>query len=208
MDANISITGRNGVEVPEHFKTRIEEKLPRALKYDPSIINVDVILKHYKNPKRAEEDSQVEITAHGSGHIARSEAQADNFYAALENAIEKLEGSLRKVKTQRETPKQGHRAPLSAGESARQLIDEINAEQKGDHDADPYADKVEFYEPGHVVRQKEVSVSPITVDEALSNMELVGHDFYLFINSENNKPSVVYRRHAFDYGLITLSNVE
>ena len=58
--------------------------------------------------------------------------------------------------------------------------------------------------PGQVVRTKEHVAHPMSVDDALSEMELVGHDFYLFINQENNQPSVVYRRHAFDYGLISI----
>ena len=58
--------------------------------------------------------------------------------------------------------------------------------------------------PGQVVRTKEHVANPMSVDDALSEMELVGHDFYLFINKENNQPSVVYRRHAFDYGLISI----
>ena len=69
---------------------------------------------------------------------------------------------------------------------------------------DPYADSVEDVVPGQVVRSKEHTAIPMSVDDALSEMELVGHDFYLFINEETQRPSVVYRRHAFDYGLISL----
>lgn len=69
---------------------------------------------------------------------------------------------------------------------------------------DPYADQIEDVQPGQVVRRKEHPATPKSVDDALSEMELVGHDFYLFIDKETNRPSVVYRRHAFDYGLISL----
>ena len=82
------------------------------------------------------------------------------------------------------------------------------AQPESPYDVDPYADQVEDVMPGQVVRTKEHPATPISVDEALSEMELVGHDFFLFIDEENNQPSVVYRRHAFDYGLITLKNEE
>jgi hypothetical protein len=61
------------------------------------------------------------------------------------------------------------------------------------------------HEPGHIVRTKEHPANPMTVDDALYEMELVGHDFFLFHDKESDKPSVVYRRHAYDYGLIRLS---
>lgn len=206
-NVQVTVTGRN-VEIPEHFRGRIDEKLPRATKYDPSLTHVDVELKHEPNPRRSEEDSRVQITAQGAGHLARAESKADNFYAALEEAIEKLERSLRKVKVRREIARSGHRTPKSTGEIARELVDQAQAlreEQPEEPYVDNYAQDVDFYEPGQVVREKELSGEKMTVDDALSNMEYVGHDFYLFVNSENNKPSLVYRRHAFDYGLITLN---
>ena len=101
----------------------------------------------------------------------------------------------------------GHIARAEAKEdsfyAALKEADKVQAAgSKYDHD--PYADQVEDVLPGQVVRTKEHVANPMSVDDALSEMELVGHDFYLFINKENNQPSVVYRRHAFDYGLISI----
>ena len=76
-------------------------------------------------------------------------------------------------------------------------------EKPGKYDVDPYEDQ---FKPGQVVRKKVHKAEPMTVDDALSEMELVGHDFFLFINEETKQPSVVYRRHAYDYGLISLEN--
>ena len=76
---------------------------------------------------------------------------------------------------------------------------------KGEFDEDPYADLVEEVKLGQVVRRKEHPATPMSVDDALSEMELVGHDFYLFLDEETGRPSVVYRRHAYDYGLIALA---
>ena len=81
----------------------------------------------------------------------------------------------------------------------------VAQQPEGKFDVDPYEDSVTDVVPGQVVRTKEHSSTPMSVDDALSEMELVGHDFYLFVNEETGRPSVVYRRHAFDYGLISLA---
>lgn len=112
------------------------------------------------------------------------------------------------MKVRREISRSGHRAPKSTGQLAAEFEAEAAKdsapEQGGRFDVDPYADRIEDVQPGQVVRRKEHPATPKSVDDALSEMELVGHDFYLFIDSETNRPSVVYRRHAFDYGLISL----
>ena len=203
--AQVTITGRN-VEVPEHFQERVNGKLAKIEKLDPTLTFFHVELQHEPNPRREAQANRIQITATGKGHLARAEAKEDSFYAALESAVGKMERSLRKVKVRREISMGGHRKPKSTGEIAAELAAEAaQARAKAEEaPADPYADTVEDNVPGRVVRTKEHPATPMTVDEALSEMELVGHDFYLFINSETNRPSVVYRRHAYDYGLITL----
>ncbi|QCB27883.1 ribosome hibernation-promoting factor, HPF/YfiA family [Corynebacterium endometrii] len=206
--AQVTITGRN-VEVPDHFAERVKSKLAKIERLDPTLTFFHVELKHEPNPRRDSESDRIQITATGKGHIARAEAKEDSFYAALETALAKMERSLRKVKVRRETVKSGHRAQKGTGELAAEFVAEAEAKrteaQPEDRYVDPYAETIEEQRPGQVVRTKEHSATPITVDEALSEMELVGHDFYLFIDKETNRPSVVYRRHAFDYGLIVLS---
>ena len=182
-DFKVTITGRN-VEVPEHFAERVHSKLAKIARLDPTLTFFHVELQHERNPRRADESDRIQITATGKGHIARAEAKEDSFYAALETVLSRMERSLRKVKERRSISLSGHRAPIGTGEAAKGLVKE--------------ADKVQ------VVRTKEHVAHPMSVDDALSEMELVGHDFYLFINQENNQPSVVYRRHAFDYGLISI----
>lgn len=205
-DVKVSITGRN-VEVPEHFAERVSSKLAKIARLDPTLTFFHVELQHEPNPRRSEQSDRIQITATGKGHIARAEAKEDSFYAALETALSRMERSLRKVKARRSISLSGHRAPMSTGHAAAELVKEAQAtrNEQGEFDVDPYADKVEDVLPGQIVRSKEHPATPMSVDEALSEMELVGHDFYLFVNEETNRPSVVYRRHAFDYGLIALS---
>lgn len=208
-NAQVTITGRN-VEVPEHFQERVTEKLAKIERLDPTLTFFHVELQHEPNPRRESEAERLQITATGKGHIARAEAKEDSFYAALETALGKMERSLRKVKVRRENVKSGHRAQKGTGEIAAELVAEAEAAKpaKEERYIDPYAETVEDVRPGQVVRFKEHPATPMSVDDALSEMELVGHDFYLFINEENNKPSVVYRRHAFDYGLISLTDAD
>lgn len=209
-EAQVTITGRN-VEVPEHFQERVNGKLAKIEKLDPTLKSFHVELKHEPNPRREAEAERIQITATGSGHLARAEAKEENFYAALETAVDKLERSLRKVKARRNIALSGHRAPKSTGVIAAEMEADAKAEQEraakeaGKYDVDPYADQVEDLTPGQIVRSKVHSDTPRSVNDALSEMELVGHDFYLFVNEETNRPAVVYRRHAFDYGLIELA---
>ena len=112
------------------------------------------------------------------------------------------------MKVRRENVKSGHRAQKGTGEIAAEMVAEAEAQAKQakeDRYIDPYAETVEDVRPGQIVRFKEHPATPMSVDDALSEMELVGHDFFLFVNEETNKPSVVYRRHAYDYGLISLT---
>lgn len=205
-EAQVSITGRN-VEVPEHFAERVKGKLAKIERLDPTLTFFHVELQHEPNPRREAQADRIQITATGKGHIARAEAKEDSFYAALETALGKMERSLRKVKARRSISRSGHRAPMGTGEVAAELAAEAKKaqEEAAKFDVDPYENLVEDVTPGRVVRTKEHPANPMSVDDALSEMELVGHDFYLFINEESGRPSVVYRRHAFDYGLIALA---
>ena len=206
-NAQVTITGRN-VEVPEHFQERVTEKLAKIERLDPTLTFFHVELQHEPNPRRESEAERLQITATGKGHIARAEAKEDSFYAALETALGKMERSLRKVKVRRENVKSGHRAQKGTGQIAAELVAEAEAAKPGKEERyiDPYAETVEDVRPGQVVRFKEHPATPMSVDDALSEMELVGHDFYLFIDEETSQPSVVYRRRGWSYGVIALDN--
>ena len=99
-NAQVTITGRN-VDVPEHFQERVNAKLAKVEKLDPSLTFFHVELQHEPNPRREAQAQRVQITATGKGHLARAEAKEDSFYAALESALGKMERSLRKVKVRR-----------------------------------------------------------------------------------------------------------
>jgi ribosomal subunit interface protein len=198
--AEVVFKGRN-VEIPDHYRLYVSQKLARLERFDRSIYLFDVELKHAPNRRQRKSCQRVEITARGRGPVTRAEACADSFYAAFESAVDKLENRLRRVKDRRKVH-YGDKTPVSLAaatavpppEPAR-TAPETPAERDGmepDH------------EPGRIVRTKEHPATPMTVDDALYEMELVGHDFFLFHDKHTERPCVVYRRHGYDYGLIRL----
>jgi ribosomal subunit interface protein len=194
----IVVRGRN-VVVPDHYRQHVAEKLGKLERYDHKIIRADVELQHEKNPRQNGSCQHIEITCRTRGPVVRSEACAEDFYKALDLATERLERRFRQAADRRRVH-HGRRTPKSLHEVAAQgavLAGEASAAE--DTSASEPDDG-----PGRIVREKEHPDVPMTVDDALFEMELVGHDFYLFHDKVTGRPTVVYRRHAYDYGLIRL----
>jgi ribosomal subunit interface protein len=199
--AEVVVKGRN-VEIPDHFRIHVSEKLARLERFDKTIYMFDVELDHEKNRRQRKNCQHVEITARGRGPVVRGEACADSFYAALEGAVHKLEARLRRGKDRRKIH-YGDKTPVSVAEATAAIAPDFDIPSTPQEK--PEQTGAEEHIPGRVVRTKEHTASPMTVDDALYEMELVGHDFFLFHDKETDKPTVVYRRHAYDYGLIRLS---
>jgi ribosomal subunit interface protein len=207
VNAEVVFKGRN-VEIPDHFRVYVSQKLARAERFDKTIYLFDVELKHERNRRQRKSCQRVEITARGRGPVVRGEACADSFYAALESAVVRLESRLRRGKDRRKVH-YGEKTPVSLSEATAmtplpaQAFNNGEPAEQHDHDGADLNEK--DHEPGQVVRTKEHQATPMSVDDALYEMELVGHDFFLFYDKHTERPSVVYRRHAYDYGLIRLS---
>jgi ribosomal subunit interface protein len=197
--ADVVVKGRN-VEVPDHFRLYVSEKLSRLERFDRTIYLFDVELDHERNRRQRKNCQHVEITARGRGPVVRGEACADSFYAALESAVCKLESRLRRSKDRRKVH-YGDKTPVSLAQAT--ALDPLPETRADDLQSDGVG--VDDHAPGRVVRTKEHPAKPMTVDDALYEMELVGHDFFLFHDKQSDKPCVVYRRHAYDYGLIRLA---
>jgi ribosomal subunit interface protein len=220
----IVITGRN-VEVPDHFRVHVAEKVERMERYDHKIVGLEVELFHERNRRQLKNCQRVEITGRGCGPVARAEAAAHDFYAALDAAVAKLEARLRRshdrrrITARRTTVLVGRGgqtmlldSPTDVGletpaqrESADADLDAAAAAATDAPSADG-ADPADGHRPGRIVREKVHNAQPMSVDDALSRMELVGHDFFLFADSETGAPSVVYRRKGYDYGVIRLAH--
>jgi ribosomal subunit interface protein len=204
----IVVRGRN-VEVPEHYRQHVEDKVGQIDRFDGKlkILRVDVELFHEKNPRQSSHCQRVEITLRGKGPVVRAEADGADFYAALDLAAQKLDNRLRRAADRRRVH-HGRRTPASV-----RMADNTTAGVEGALELDrqladgPYLTDLDEHLPGRVVREKQHPATPMTVDQALHEMELVGHDFYLFQCADTGQPTVVYRRHAYDYGLIRLADV-
>jgi ribosomal subunit interface protein len=203
--AEVVVKGRN-VEIPDHFRIYVSQKLARLERFDRTIYLFDVELDHERNRRQRKNCQHVEITARGRGPVVRGECCGNSFYAALEGALDKVEARLRRHKDRRKVH-YGDKTPVSLARAAKVAAPDafaFPATTPPDRDGhDLLAD--DDHEPGRVVRTKEHPSTPMTVDDALSQMELVGHDFFLFHDKQSDKPCVVYRRHAYDYGLIRLA---
>ena len=201
----IVVRGRN-VEVPEHFRQHVEDKVGQLERFDAKIERLDVELLHEKNPRQSANCQRVEITLRGKGPVVRAEACAADFQSALDAAVGKLENRLRRAADRRRVH-HGRRTPASVrvdGSAAQADAASALARDAALADGDHRTDLPEHL-PGQVVREKQHPATPMTVDQALHEMELVGHDFFLFACAETGQPTVVYRRHAYDYGLIRLA---
>jgi ribosomal subunit interface protein len=219
---DIVVKGRN-VEVPDHYRVHVEEKLTRLERYDRKVIRFDVELFHEPNRRQSKNCQRVEITGKGRGPAVRAEACAGDFYAALDAAVNKLENRLRRLHDRRRVH-YGRRSQTSVAEATATVATELPAPPATNGRAQTAvlparteqsfglpevpAQRWESAEdenlPGRIVREKEHTSTPMTVDQALYQMELVGHDFYLFHDADCGQPSVVYRRRGFDYGVIRL----
>ena len=193
----IVVRGRN-VVVPDHFRELVLEKMAKYERYDSKIHHVDVELQHEKNPRQNDSCQHVEITCRTRGPVIRSEACAEDFHKALDIAGDRLERRLRQAADRRRIH-HGRRSPRSVAEVTAGLPNDLTAPDGAPADAE------DLDGPGRIVRRKEHTAEPMTVDQALEQMELVGHDFFLFHDSDTSCASVVYRRHAYDYGLIKLA---
>ncbi|MFF4588941.1 ribosome hibernation-promoting factor, HPF/YfiA family [Streptomyces sp. NPDC000345] len=209
---DIVVKGRK-TEVPERFRKHVAEKLKleKIQKLDGKVISLDVEVSKEPNPRQADRCDRVEITLRSRGPVIRAEAAASDPYAALDLAAEKLDAQLRKQHDKRYTRRGARR--LSAAEVPDHVPGVATLNGNGHPVSAEASDSVPTKKIGSlevqgdgplVVREKTHVAAPMTLDQALYEMELVGHDFYLFVDSETKQPSVVYRRHAYDYGVIHL----
>jgi ribosomal subunit interface protein len=223
---DITFKGRH-TTVPERFRRHAAAKLAKLEKLDARAVRVDVEVCQERNPRQADHSERVELTIRSRGPAIRAEAAADDRYAALDLAFAKLEGRLRRAAERRKGRREastvrspevlavvgsapealngtsliapaGGLAPATEGLGSAAGAAEVPVSAAG-------LVPIQMEGDGPlVVREKVHASHPMTIDQALLEMELVGHDFYLFHDSDCDKFSVVYRRRGYDYGVIRL----
>ena len=202
----IVVKGRN-MEVSDRFREHVAAKLLKIEKLDSKVINVDVECSQERNPRQAEQRERIELTIRSRGPVVRAEASAQDCYAALDVAVSRLEARLRRALDRRKVH-HGGKTPVSVSaatarlESGNGIVGTAAVDPTATGDAgteEPDSD------PPLYIREKVHRAEPINLDQALYEMELVGHDFYLFVDAATSQPSVVYRRRGYDYGVIRLA---
>ena len=198
----VVVTGRH-CEVSDRFREHVSEKLTRLEKHDHRIMRVQVEVELEKNPRQHDRSTKVELTAFSKGPVIRAEAAAEDKMGALDLALDKMQAQMRRAADRRRVHK-GRNAHLSVGE-ALATMPEVEDSTDDDGVVERKVGPITVTGDGPlVVREKSHTGAPMTLDQALYEMELVGHDFYLFVDKESERPSVVYRRRGYDYGVISL----
>ena len=199
----VVVTGRH-CEVSDRFREHVSEKLTRLEKHDHRIIRVQVEVELEKNPRQHDRATKVELTAFSKGPVIRAEAAAEDKMGALDLALDKMQSQMRRAADRRRVHR-GRHTPVAVGQEPADAVEPADASEDDEQVIERKVGPITVTGDGPlVVREKSHHASPMTLDQALYEMELVGHDFYLFVDKESERPSVVYRRRGYDYGVISL----
>ena len=175
------IIGKN-IEVTEAIKDAVEEKLSRMDKY--FVINDDVLCRAVVRSYTV--GAKVEITIFTKEMDFRAEVKNDDLYAAVDLAVDKLEGQMRKLKTRMDRTKESD--SLGRALAMENIIEDAEEDKE------------------EIVRTKSIRLEPMSIDEAITRMEALGHSFFLYLDEEDDEIAVVYRRIDGGYGVIEAEN--
>jgi len=212
----ISINGRN-VGITDRFRDYATEKAEKVAHLAPKALAFEIKVSRHHEKNSQVGDDRVELMLVGPGPLVRAEAAGSDKYVAFDVALDKIVERMRRAKDRRKVHRGQHR-PTSLSEASAdgfsvvditpaspEVIEKVTtgsvgvpvaaAPEPGDDDWSPV-----------VIRKKVFPSVLMKVDEAVDHMELVGHDFYLFVDAETDRPSVVYRRKGWDYGVISLED--
>lgn len=205
------ISGRN-LSVSDRFREYAGEKITKIEQLGDKVQRVDAKVSKENNSRAADAQLTVELTVQGRGPVIRAEASAPDKFAAFDLAYGKLLERLRRAKDKRKVH-HGRHAPQAVS-SATGALTPVTVDDP--IYAQPVPEEVPVKEPYEIendipagdspvlIRRKVFPATALTLDDAVDSMELVGHDFYLFVDAATGIPSVVYRRRGWTYGVISL----
>lgn len=207
------VQGRN-VSVPERFKEYVAEKVVKFEELGDRVQRIEIkVVKD--NPTPGRDGMRVETTVIGRGPVVRAEARGDDKFAVFDEAYAKLIEQLRRARDRRKIHRGGHQRPVAVHEAtgslpvlpSEGLPAPANEEELSAAEDEAFSDEYALSDaPTPVeIRRKRFPADELSVDEAVDQMELVGHDFFLFVDKETQEPSAVYRRKGWEYGVISLS---
>lgn len=205
----ITITGRN-ITLSDRFRDFVAQKSERIDHLDKAVDRLEVTVSRHNDANGNHHDDRVELTIRGHSHVIRAESGAADKYSAFDVAIDKLIERVRRAKDKRKIHRGKQHHMTSLGEAVDQGFAEVAltpitgsvpvvSETDLESDIDDAANDSPI-----VIREKSFAATHMTASEAVDHMELVGHDFFLYLDAETNAPSVVYRRKGWNYGVIRL----
>ncbi|MEE1296855.1 MAG: ribosome-associated translation inhibitor RaiA [Bifidobacterium sp.] len=217
---DIVLTGRH-IQIKQKFRDVVESKMNRVTAIAPDAQRVQVVLSHEGNPRLHDTAIRVELTVIAGSTVVRAEASSLDEVSALDLALDKLTLRLRRARDRRKDHRKNYTpVPVDAGkfvppsEEEEDIMGEDVAEgaspaQAVAADLGP-GESVEVHvgDTPIVIRRKLHLAEPMSIDEALYEMELIGHDFFLFVNKDTMRPSVVYHRHGWSYGVFEIDTPE
>ncbi|MCC5638505.1 ribosome-associated translation inhibitor RaiA [Nostoc sp. CHAB 5844] len=185
------IHGKN-IEITEAIRDYVHQKIEKAVSHFQNITNeVDVHLSVARNP-RINPKQAAEVTIFANGSVIRAEESSENLYASIDLVADKIARQLRKYKERRQD-KKTHAQPTNEVVVTEQVVPDLIGDRTPEL-------------PSEVVRTKYFSMPPMTLAEALEQLQLVGHDFYMFRNAETGEINVIYERNHGGYGVIQPRN--
>ena len=213
----IVITGRH-TQVSQKFRDVVESKMNRVTAIAPDAQRAQIVVTHEGNPRQADTAKRVEITVVAGRTVVRAEASSSDEYSALDMALDKLTLRLRRARDRRKDHRRGYVNPVPVDLGPVETPDEKEPKEEEPNNS-PQAAVASDLGPGEsvevqvgdtpiVIRRKLHIAEPMSIDEALYEMELIGHDFFLFVNKDTMRPSVVYHRHGWSYGVFEIDTPE
>ncbi len=210
------------LDVTDRFRHYVDDKASKVTHLAEQSQELHVTVSRHHGGKGLIGGDRVELTLIGPGPVVRAESDGEDKYAAFDLALGRLLERLRRAKDRKKVHRGGAHRQLSLQEASAEGFSQVDVTPATPEDLERVASGIiavvrepdteaaatdaeteEAYTPV-VIRQKVFEAPPMSLDDAMYNMELVGHDFYLFIDNETQRPSVVYRRKGWDYGVIGL----
>ena len=207
---DIIVSGRH-CHISDAIREQVTERIETVERFKDRIQRVEVEFTVNETKGSPDDDVIAEITLRSKGPAVRAQAAASDKMIAFEKAMDKLKSQLRRASDRRKSRKglRHHTGQLSAPDLDIESLADLMEEEQDDAPVTQNVAGIEVTGDGPlVVKVKEFQTTPHTLEQALDEMELVGHDFFLYQDAESGRPSVVYRRKAYNYGVIHLDVAE
>lgn len=186
------IHGKN-IEITDAIREYVHQKIEKAVNHFQNLTTeVDVHLSVARNPRISNKQA-AEVTIYANGSVIRAEESSDSLYASIDLVADKIARQLRKYKEKRRDKKTSAQSTTSNLVSEPPLVSDLVGDRSPEL-------------PGEVVRTKYFAMPPMTVEAALEQLQLVGHDFYMFRNAQTGEINVIYERNHGGYGVIQPRN--